>query len=100
MRQSGSGRRVDCPIGNPVPPMSLASCDSHDDISVDVLSPRIIIWPMNLLCHGGVLMKVVVDGGVTIHLGPVIRVVGDVGRRLALVGHSISREDGARMATM
>jgi hypothetical protein len=55
---------------------------------------------MNLLCHGGVLMKVVVDGGVTIHLGPVIRVVGDVGRRLALVGHSISREDGARMATM
>jgi hypothetical protein len=28
------------------------------------------------------------------------RVVDDVGRRLALVGHSISREDGARLATM
>jgi hypothetical protein len=55
---------------------------------------------MNHLCHGGVLMKVVVDGGVAIRLGPIIRVVGDVGRRLALVGHSIGREDGARLATM
>jgi hypothetical protein len=26
--------------------------------------------------------------------------VGDVGHRLALVGHNISREDGARLATM
>jgi hypothetical protein len=33
-------------------------------------------------------------------LGPVIRVVGDIGRRLALMGHSIGREDGARPATM
>jgi hypothetical protein len=31
---------------------------------------------------------------------PVIRVVGDVGRRLALMGHSIGREGGARPATM
>jgi hypothetical protein len=30
----------------------------------------------------------------------VIRVVGDVGRRPALMGHSIGREDGARPATM
>jgi hypothetical protein len=63
-------------------------------------SARIVIWLMNHLCHGGVLMKVVVDGGVAIRLGPIIRVVGDVGRRLALVGHSIGREDGARLATM
>jgi hypothetical protein len=74
--------------------------DPHDDISVDVLDPRIVIWPMDLLGHGGVLMKAVVDGWVAIRLGPVIRVVGDVGYCLALVGHSISREDGARLATM
>jgi hypothetical protein len=55
---------------------------------------------MDLLCHGDVLMKAPVDGGVAIRLGPVIRVVGDVGRHLALMGHSISREDGARLATM
>jgi hypothetical protein len=41
-----------------------------------------------------------VDGGVVVSLGPIIRVVGDIGRRLALVGHSIGREDGARLATM
>jgi hypothetical protein len=45
-------------------------------------------------------MKAAIDGGVAVCLGPVIRVVGDVGRRLALVGHSIGREDGARLATM
>jgi hypothetical protein len=45
-------------------------------------------------------MKAAVYGEVAICLGPVIRVVGDVGRRLALVGHSIGREDGARLATM
>jgi hypothetical protein len=80
--------------------MSLASSDPHEDIRVDVLGPRIVIWPMDLLCHGGVLMKAVVDSGVVIRLGPVIKVVGDIRRRLALVGHSIGREDGARMATM
>jgi hypothetical protein len=54
---------------------------------------------MDLLCHGGVLTKAVV----TVRLlcpGPVIQVVGDVGCRLALVGHSISREDRTRLATM
>jgi hypothetical protein len=80
--------------------MSLASFDPHEDISVDVLCPWIIIWPMDLLCHGGVLMKAAIDGEVAIRLEPVIWVVGDVGRHLALVGHSISREDGARLATM
>jgi hypothetical protein len=80
--------------------LSLASSDPHEDISVDVLGPRIVIWPMDLLCHGSVLMKADVDSGVAIRLGSIIRVVGDVGRRLALVGHSISQEDGARLATM
>jgi hypothetical protein len=54
----------------------------------------------NLLRHGGVVMEAVVDGGVGVGLGPVIRVVGDVGCRLTLMGHSIGREGGARPATM
>jgi hypothetical protein len=80
--------------------MSLASSDPHEHIGVDRLGPRIIIWAMNLLRHGGVIMKAVVDGGVGVGLGPVIRVVGDVGCRLALMGHRIGREGGARPATM
>jgi hypothetical protein len=100
VRQSGSGRRVDCPVGNPVPPMSLASSDPHEDIGVDLLGAGIIFWAMDLLRHGGVVMKAVVDGGVVVRLRPVIRVVGDVERHLSLMGHSIGREDGARLATM
>jgi hypothetical protein len=80
--------------------MSLASSDPHEDIRVDLLGPRIVFWAMDLMCHGDVVMKAVVDNGVVICLGPIIRVVGDVGRRLALMGHSIGREDGARLATM
>jgi hypothetical protein len=80
--------------------MSLASSDPHEDIGVDLLGPRIVFWPMDLLCRGSVVMKAAVDGWVVVSLGPVIRVVGDVGRRLALVGHSIDREDGVRLATM
>jgi hypothetical protein len=44
---------------------------------------------MNLLCHGSVLTKAVVDGGVAIRLRSVLCVVDDVGRRLTLMGHSI-----------
>jgi hypothetical protein len=80
--------------------MSLASSDPHEDIRVDLLGPRIVFWPMDLMCHGGVVMKAAIDGEVVVRLGPVIQVVGDVGDRLALVGHSIGREDGARLATM
>jgi hypothetical protein len=47
-----------------------------------------------------VVIKAAIDGGVVVLLGPVIQVVGDVGRRLALMGRSIGREDGARLATM
>jgi hypothetical protein len=75
--------------------MSFASSDPHEDIRVDLLGPRIIFWAMDLLCHGSVVMKAAVDGEVDVCLGPVIRVVGDVGRRLALVGHSICQKDGA-----
>jgi hypothetical protein len=55
LRRSGGGRRVDCPIDNPVPSMPLASFDHLEDISVDVLGPRIVIWPMDFMCHGSVL---------------------------------------------
>jgi hypothetical protein len=80
--------------------MSLASSDPHEHIGVDLLDARVIFWAMDLLCHGGVVMKAAVDGGVVVGLRPIIRVVGDVGRRLALMGHSIGREDGAWPATM
>jgi hypothetical protein len=86
------------PVSNLVSLMPLASSNPHEDISVDVLGPR--IWPMYLLCHGGVLSKAAVDGRVDVCLGPVLRVIGDVGRCLALVGHNIRREDGARLAAM
>ena len=80
--------------------MSLSSSDPHEHIGVDLLGARIIFWAMDLLCHGGVVMKAAVDDRIVVRLGPVIRVVGDVRRRLALMGHSIGREDGARLATM
>jgi hypothetical protein len=50
--------------------MPLASFDPHEDIFVDVLGPRIIIWPMDLLGHGGVLTEGAVDGGVVVSLVP------------------------------
>jgi hypothetical protein len=80
--------------------MYLASSNPHEHIGVDLLSPRIVFWAMDLLRHGSAVMKATVDGGVVVRLGPVIWVVGDVGRHLALMGHSIGREDGARLATM
>jgi hypothetical protein len=80
--------------------MSLASFDPHEHIGVNKLGSWIIVWAMDLLRHGGVVMKAAVDGGVGVGLGPVIRVIGDVGRRLALMGHSIGREGGARPTTM
>jgi hypothetical protein len=80
--------------------MSLASFDPHEHIGVDLLGARIIFWAMDLLRHGSVVMKTAVDGGVAVGLGPIIRVVGDVGRRLALMGHNIGREDRARPTTM
>jgi hypothetical protein len=80
--------------------MSLASSDPHEHIGVDRLGARIIFWAMDLLRHGGVVMEAAVDGRVGVGLGPVIRVVGDVGRRLTFMGHNIGREGRARAATM
>jgi hypothetical protein len=69
--------------------MSLASSDPHEHIGVDLLGARIIFWAMDLLRHGDAVMKAAVDGRVGVGLGPVIQVVGDVERHLALMGHSI-----------
>jgi hypothetical protein len=80
--------------------MSLASSDPREDIGVDLLGARIIFWAMDLLRHGAVVMKAAINGGIGVGLRPIIRVVGDIGRRLALMGHSIGREDGARPVTM
>jgi hypothetical protein len=44
--------------------MSLASSDPHEHIGVDRLGARIIVWAMDLLRHGGVVMEAAVDGGV------------------------------------
>ena len=80
--------------------MLLASSHPHDDFSIKVLGARIILWPMDLRCHQCVLTEAVVNGRIVVRLGPVLWVVVDVGRRLALVGHSKCLEDGARLATM
>jgi hypothetical protein len=60
--------------------MSLASSNPHEDIRVNLLGPWILFWAMDPLCHGGVVMKAVVDDEVVVRLGPVMRVVGDAGR--------------------
>ena len=80
--------------------MLLASSHPHDVFSIKVLGARIILWPMDLPCHRCVLTEEVVDGRIAVRLGPVLRVVVDVGRRLALVGYSKCLEDGARLATL
>jgi hypothetical protein len=67
-----AGLALNCLVGNPVPPIPIASSDPYEDISVDVLSPWIVIWPMNLLCQGSVLTEAAVDSGVAIRLGPVL----------------------------
>ena len=80
--------------------MLLTSSDPHDDFTVKILGRRIILWTMDLLCHRRVLTEAAVGGRIAVCLGPVLRVVVDVGRRLTLVGHSKCLEEGARLATM
>jgi hypothetical protein len=51
-------------------------------------------------CDGKHSAKRAAGARVVVRLGPVLWVLGDVRRRLALVGHSIRGEGGARLATM
>jgi hypothetical protein len=68
-----------CPCFLPPPTLMTTS-------PIKVFGERIILWPMDLPCYRCVLTKVVVDGRIVVHQGRVLRVVVDVGRRLALVG--------------
>lgn len=80
--------------------MLLPSSHSHDKLCVDVLGARIVLLPMDRPCRRHVLAEAAVDASVGVRLGRVLGVVGDVGRRLALVGHSPCLQGGARLATM
>jgi hypothetical protein len=79
--------------------MPLASSDPHEDISVDVLGPRIVIWPMDLLGHGGVLTEAAVDGGVGVRLGPVIllAMAGTGGAGSGRVARAARRRPGGEL---
>ena len=79
--------------------MLLASSHPHD-LSIKGMGARIILWPMDLPCHRGVLTDAAMDGRIAVHLGWVLRAVGDVGLRLVLVGHSICLELGVRQPTI
>ena len=98
--ESGSIGRVDCAIANPKPAMLLASSRPHNHFSIKVMGTRIVLWAMDRPCHRCVSIEATVDGLIAVRRGWVIRVVGDVGRRLFLVGQSICLELGARLATM
>jgi hypothetical protein len=55
---------------------------------------------MDLSCHRCVVTEAGVDARIAVCLGPVLRVVANVGGRLSLVGQSKCREEIARLATM
>ena len=84
--ESGGTGRVDCAVANPEPAMLLASSGRHDHFSIKVMGARIILWATDLPCHRCVSFETAVDGLVAVRRGRVLRVVGDVGLRLALVG--------------
>ena len=80
--------------------MLLATSHPHDDLSVKVMGARIVLWPMDRPCHLSILTETAMDGRVAVCRRRVIRVVGDVGFCLALVGHGICHELGNRLPTM
>ena len=80
--------------------MLLASSHPHDDFSINGRRAWIELRPMDLHCHRVVFTEAAVDGRIAVRLGQVLRVVGDVGHRFALVGQSPCLELGARLATM
>jgi hypothetical protein len=65
--------------------MLLAFSRPYDDFSIEVLGVRIEVWPTDLLCHRSVRMDALMDGGVAVGLGQVLRVPVDVRCRLPLV---------------
>ena len=96
--EGGSAGRVYKAVANIVTPMLLVSSHPHNDFSIKGLGPRIPVWPMDLSSHLCARLDTTVDGRVAIRRGRVVRVVGEVGCRLALVGQSPSHERGALLA--
>ena len=80
--------------------MLLALPRPHDGLSIEVLGARIMVWPMERPHHLSVLTDAGVDAQVRVCLGWVLQVEADVGRRLALVGHTPCLEVQASLATM
>jgi len=80
--------------------MLLAPSCPHDHFSINGLSARIVVWPVDLPCHLCVLEDAAMDVRIAICRGWVLRVVADIGRRLALVGQSKCLELRARLAIM
>jgi len=80
--------------------MLLASSCPHDHFSIKVMGARIVLWAMDHPCHRCVSIEAAVDELVAVRQGRVLWVVGDVGRRLPLMGQSICHELGARLTTM
>ena len=70
--------------------MLLASSRPHDDFSINGLIDRIKLRPMNFLCHRGVPTEAAVDACVAVLFGRILRVEGDIGRRLSFVGQTVS----------
>jgi hypothetical protein len=60
----------------------------------------IILWPIDLSCHGRVVIEAAGDGRVVVCLGRVVRVVVDIGSRLTPVRLAYALNWGARLATM
>ena len=98
--EGGSAGRVYKAIANVVVPVFLASSHPHNDFSIKGLGPRIAVWPMDLASHLCVRLDTTVDGRVAVRRGRVVRVVGDIGCRLALAGQSPSHERVALLAFM
>ena len=72
--------------------MLLASSHPHDDFCINGRCVRIEIRPIDLPCHRCVVTEAVVDALVDVHFGRVLRVEGDIGRRLPLMGQSVRLE--------
>ena len=68
--------------------MLLAPSRPHDDLSFNVVGARIIVWPMDLLCHLCVRLDTSVGTVTGVRRDRVVRVEVDVVCRLALVGQS------------
>ena len=80
--------------------MLLASSRPHDDFLINGLIDRIKLHPMNFLCHRGVPAEVAVDACVVVRFGRILRVEGDIGRRLPFVSKIVCLDLGARHTTI